>query len=444
MRAEKSFGCLAAAMLAMVATLACSPIVRRDLNSGAGGDHGGDPAGGAMATGGDPGSGGVTDTGGDPGTGGGVMDSGGSPGLGGVTGAGGVTGMGGEGLTGGTTSTGGIVAVTGGSSGSGLGGTTSAVCGLGTSYGWNATGSLMDPVSDGSHQLVGIKAPSVVFYNSRYHVFATVLNTAASPTIEHIQFVDWPNASSATVEYLDNTAAFGTGRSQPQVFYHQAKKTWYLVSQASGPGYSTNADVTLTSGWTKPTNFYASTPTIVTQNAGAGGVGWTDFWVICDSSNCYLFFVNTVGYLFRAQTTAGNFPNGFGDPVVVMQSANTVGGGARVYKVNGGSGGYLMLIEGKGSGGVFVGAWSATALDGKWTALAESEANPFAGKSNANYGNNQWTWDVGHGELVRSGYDETMTIENCNFRYLYAGKDHFSTAKAEPYPWKLGLLVRSK
>jgi endo-1,4-beta-xylanase len=444
MRAEKSFGCLAAATMASFAMVACAPIVRRDLNAGAGGNgNGGEASGGTTSTGGDPSTGGVTATGGVTPTGG-VTSAGGVTDAGGTTSPGGATGLGGAGPSGGTTSTGGVVTTSGGSSGSSLGGTTSSVCGVGTSYGWNATASLMDPVSDGSHQLVGIKAPSMVFYNSRYHVFATVLNTSANPTLEHIQFVDWPNAGSATVEYLDNTAAFGTGRSQPQVFYHQAKKTWYLVSQASGPGYSTNSDVTLTSGWTKPTNFYATTPTIVTQNAGAGGIGWTDFWVICDSSNCHLFFVNTVGYLFRAQTSAGNFPSGFGDPVVVMQSANTVGGGVRVYKVNGGSGGYLMLIEGKGSGGLFIGAWTATALDGKWTALADTEANPFAGKTNADYGNNQWTWDVGHGELVRSTYDETMTIENCNFRYLYAGKDHFSTAKAEPYPWKLGLLVRSK
>ena len=443
MRAEKSFGCLAAATMAMLAMAACSPIVRRQISSGSGGavgSGGNDPSGGSTGSGGATDTGGATETGGVTGSGG-VTDTGGTTGSGGGTGTGGVmTGSGGATSTGGTSGVG------------GLGGTTSSVCGVGTSYGWASTPSLMDPVSDGSHNLVGIKAPSVVFYNSKYHVFATVLNTAGNPTIEHIQFADWQNATSATVDYLDNTAAFGSGRSQPQIFYLNAKKTWYLISQGPAPAYSTNSDLGMTANWTKPASFYASTPSVVTQNAGAGGVGWTDFWVICDGSNCYLFFVNTVGYLFRAQTSVGNFPNGFGDPVVVMQSANTVGGGVRVYKVNGGSGGYLMLVEGKGSGGVFIGSWSATALDGKWTALAETEANSFAHATsnapgaggNVTFAGTVWTWDVGHGELVRSTYDETMTIDNCNMRYLYAGKDHFATAKAEPYPWKLGLLVRSK
>jgi hypothetical protein len=117
--------------------------------------------------------------------------------------------------------------------------------------------------------------------------------------------------------------------------------------------------------------------------------------------------------------------------------------GGRIYKVKG-TNTYLMTIEGYGSGGRYIGAWSATALDGSWTPLAETEANPFAGSGNAAYVGTKWTKDVSHGELIRDTYDETMTIDNCNMRYLYAGKDPYSTAKAEPYPWKLGLLVRSK
>ncbi len=440
MRAERFFGCLAAATM-VLAIASCAPIVRRDGSAeGTGGAGGEDPMGGAPATGGETGTGGsvatggatdtggVTETGGAAGSGG--SDSGGSTSSGGTTGTGGVTGTGGS-------SAGGITGL------GGLGGTTSTVCGVAKSYGWSSTPALMDPVSDGSHSLVGIKAPSVVFYGNKYHVFATVLSTTGSPTIEHIQFSDWAGAGSATVDYLDNNAAFGKGRSQPQIFYFEAKKTWYLISQGPAPAYSTNSDVGLASGWSKPTNFYASTPSIVTQNAGAGGIGWTDFWVICDSANCFLFFTNQIGYLFRARTSAASFPNGFGDPVIVMQKAG-LSQGSRIYKVSNSTVGYLMLIECTGSGGVFIGGWSATALDGTWTALAETEGNPYAGASNTAFGNNKWTWDVGHGELVRTGYDETMTVDNCNMRYFFAGKDHYAAAKTEPYPWKLGLLVRTK
>jgi endo-1,4-beta-xylanase len=304
----------------------------------------------------------------------------------------------------------------------------------------------MDPVSDSSHTLAGIRAPTVVFYSGRYHVYATIWDTAQKANIQHASFVDWANASSATVDFLDNNAAFGAGRSQPQLFYFAAKSTWYLISQSGGPGYSTNSDPGQALKWSKTTNFYASTPKIVTDNAGSGGVGWTDFWVICDSANCHLFFTNTLGYLFRAQTTVGNFPNGFGDPVKLTQNSALLDG-SRVYKVKG-STKYLLLVEGNGSGGRYIGAWSADALDGdwtKWTALANTEANSFAGHANITFAGTIWTWDVSTGELIRDTYDETMTIDPCNMRYFYAGKDHFAATKPDALmPWKLGLLVRSK
>jgi endo-1,4-beta-xylanase len=305
----------------------------------------------------------------------------------------------------------------------------------------------MDPVSDGSHSLVGIRAPTVVFYGGRYHVFATIVDSAGAVSMEHVQFADWPNAGGATVDYLDNNPGFKGARSQPQVFYLNTKKTWYLISQGPAPSYSTNSDLGQTSGWSQPTNFYSTTPSIVTQNAGAGGIPWTDPWIICNSSDCYLFFTNTIGYLFRAKTSLTSFPSGFGDPVIVKQSATSVAGGPRVYKMDGGTGGYLMLLEGNGSGGRYIGAWSAAAIDAAdkdWKALADTEANPFAGAKNASFVKVTWTRDVSHGELIRTGYDETMAVDNCNMRYLYAGHDPFTTVSTELLPWKLGLLVRSK
>ena len=352
MRAEKFFGCLVAATM-VLAIVSCAPIVRREGpagGSGGSGSGGSDPMGGTTAMGGESGSGGSVDTGGTTDTGG-VTETGGAPDTGGTTSLGGTTGSGGATGTGGGS---------GGTTGGGLGGTTSNICGLASSYGWASTQALMDPVSDGSHSLVGVKAPSAVFYGGKYHVFATVIDSTGAASMEHVQFADWSNAGSATVDYLDNNPGFKGACSQPQVFYLSGKKLWYLISQGPAPSYSTNADLSQTSGWSQPANFYSATPTIVTQNAGSG-TPWTDFWVICNASDCYLFFTNTIGYLFRAKTSLGSFPSGFGDPVVVKQSETSFAGGPRVYKVDGSTGGYLMLVEGKGSGGRYIGAWSATA-----------------------------------------------------------------------------------
>jgi endo-1,4-beta-xylanase len=402
MRAEKSFGRLAVTTATMIAIIACAPIVRREgQNGGAGG-------------------------------------------AGGITGEGGITGFAGFG-TGLVRGTGGVG--TGGTMTTvfGLGGTTSTVCGFTTSYGWASTQSIMDPVSDGSHSLVGIKSPSVVRFEDKYHVFATVVDEAGKFSMQYAKFSDWQNMPSATVDFLDNNPGFSGQQYQPQVFYFSPKKTWYLISQASGPFYSTNADITQARDWSAPKAFYSSTPSIVTKNAGSGGIGWTDFWIICDSTNCHMFFTNTLGYVFRSQTSVGNFPNGFGEPVLAMPQNSYLREGGRIYKIKGADK-YVMTIEGYGSGGRYIGVWSATALDGSWSPMAETESNPFASanRGNVTFAGAQWTKDAGHGELVRDSYDETMTIDNCNMRYLYAGKDPFSSAKTEPYPWRLGLLVRSK
>jgi endo-1,4-beta-xylanase len=434
MRAEKPFGCLAAVTIALL--VACRPAPRAKGDPvDTGGSGGGDPAGGTS------GKGGTT------------------RGVGGATG--GTTGQGGTGssagniggdtsASGGTTSSGGT-STAGGTTGSGAGGGTggAATCSsvaLPTSFSWSTGKYLMDPVSDGgSHQLAAIEDPSLVFYNGRYHLYATVVaNASGSMSMNYTSFTDFASSGSATTYYMDYTAGFTGSRYNPQLFYFSAQKKWYLITQSSGPSYSTATDPTQPGTWTKPIAFFSSTPSIVTQNAGSGGVGWTDFWVVCDTASCYLFFTNQNNYLFRSQTAVGSFPNGFGPPVVVMQGAGTTSlyASSRVYKV-GGTGKYLLIAEAIGSKGRYMRSWTATALDSSWTALADTEANPFAGASNVTPSGSKWTTDISSGEIVRSGYDETMTISPCNLRYLFQGRDPYSTAGTALLPWKLGLLTQT-
>ncbi|WP_329072303.1 non-reducing end alpha-L-arabinofuranosidase family hydrolase [Streptomyces sp. NBC_01429] len=85
-------------------------------------------------------------------------------------------------------------------------------------------------------------------------------------------------------------------------------------------------------------------------------------------------------------------------------------------------------------------AWTSPSLDGAWTQIA----NPFAGLTNVTFPNGQWTNDVSHGELIRTGYDQTMEIDPCDLRLLYQGVDPGSTNV--PYsqlPYQLGLLTQT-
>ena len=84
-------------------------------------------------------------------------------------------------------------------------------------------------------------------------------------------------------------------------------------------------------------------------------------------------------------------------------------------------------------------SWTAPSLDGPWTALADTEANPFAGENNVQWPQGKWSRGISHGELVRSGYDEKLTIDPCNLEFLYQGEAGTASSYGR-IPYKLGLL----
>jgi endo-1,4-beta-xylanase len=309
------------------------------------------------------------------------------------------------------------------------------------SFRWSSSGPLISPKSDATHNIAGIKDPTVVQYNGKYHVFASTASSSGYNLV-YLNFSDWSQAGSATHHYLDRSAIGKGYRAAPQVFYHAPQRLWYLVYQTGNASYSTNPDISDPNGWSAPRNFYASMPDIIKQNIGNGH--WVDMWVICDSANCYLFSSDDNGHLYRSRTTVGQFPNGFTDTVIAAQDSKyALFEASNVYKVQG-SNQYLLLVEAIGSDGRrYFRSWTTNNLAGSWTQLAASESNPFAKSTNVTFPSGAWTRDISHGEMIRAGYDQTLTIPACRLQYLYQGMNPNAGGDYNLLPWRLGLLTQT-
>jgi Glycosyl hydrolase family 62/Cellulose binding domain len=313
---------------------------------------------------------------------------------------------------------------------------------LPSSFRWSSSSALIAPKSDATHNIAGIKDPTVVFSNGKWHVFASTAN-ASGYNLVYLSFTDWSQAASATHFYLDRSP-IGTGyRAAPQVFFFAPQNLWYLVYQNGNAAYSTNPDISNPNGWTAPRNFYGSMPAIIAQNIGNGF--WVDMWVICDAANCYLFSSDDNGHLYRSQTTLANFPNGMTNTVIAMQDANrnNLFEASNVYKVQG-SNQYLLLIEAIGSDGRrYFRSWTSSSIAGSFTPLAASESNPFARANNVTFSGTAWTRDISHGEMIRASNDQTLTISPCRMQYLYQGLDPNAGGDYNSLPWRLGLLTQT-
>jgi Glycosyl hydrolase family 62/Cellulose binding domain len=317
--------------------------------------------------------------------------------------------------------------------------------GLPSSFQWSSSGPLAGPMQvDPSRTFVSVKDFSVVRHNNRWLIYGTTASSAGGWSLVHYSFADWPQAASAPQTQLDIASDIGPGyRAAPQLFFFAPQNLWYLVYQSPLPTYSTSTNPSDPTSWSAPRFFMTSEPPILVQNKGSGG--WLDFWVVCDSANCYLFFSDLNGHLYRAQTSLANFPNGFGNTAIVLTDPNRfpLWEASNVYRVQG-QNQYLLLVEAIGSdGNRWFRSWTSTSIAGSWTPLAATEANPFARSNNVTFPGG-WSRDVSHGDMVRVNNDQTQTINPCDLQYVYQGRAPSSDGL--PYvqlPYRMGLLTQT-
>ena len=302
---------------------------------------------------------------------------------------------------------------------------------------WKSTGALVKPVSDANHTIVSVKDPTVVHYNGLWHIYATAYSTSANTwSMVYLNFKDWADAPKAKLTYIDVNPALKGYHCAPSLFYFTPQKKWYLVFQSQQPQYCNTDDISKPETWTAPQNFFDRQTRLPRLPI--------DYHLISDGTYMYLFFTGDDGNFYRSRTKIEDFPNGMSAPeIAIQENRNTLFEASITYKIKG-TDTYLTLIEAM-SPSRFYRAWVSDRLDGQWTPVPDATTwdKPFAGINNVTFedGVTPWTRDISHGELLRDGYDEKMTIDPNNLQFLYQGRDPANSERRyEMYPYQLGLL----
>jgi hypothetical protein len=303
---------------------------------------------------------------------------------------------------------------------------------------WEYTAPLIGPEPRASNPSRAQKDPTVVFDKGKWHVFMTVKLPGKS-AIEYCSFEKWEEANAAprTILQISDSDYY----CAPQVFYFRPHQKWYLVYQVGMPGvdkmwvaYSTTTNIADPHSWT------SATPMLDGSKDDPRKVGGLDYWIICDDQRAYLFLTSLDGRMWRLWTTKAEFPRGFRDCQLALQGK--IFEASHTYKLKG-MDQYLTIIEENGRR--YYKAYLADRLDGLWTPIADTPERPFAGWRNIRPapGVDTWTDNVSHGELIREGCDETLTVDQGNLRFVFQGMldKHKSGKEYGQFQWRLGILT---
>ena len=304
---------------------------------------------------------------------------------------------------------------------------------------WEYSQPLISPEDREKNPSRAQKDPTVVFHDGKWHVFMTVKLPGRS-AIEHCSFARWEDANRSERTLIDVSSS--DYYCAPQVFFFEPHRKWYLVYQMGVPGqkkmwvaYSTTSNIEDPHSWTR------AKPMLDGGRDDPRIVGGLDYWIICDEERAYLFFTSLNGKMWRMWTTLEDFPRGFDHCEVAL--TGKIFEASHTYRLKN-TGKYLTIVE-QDEGRRYFKAFVADRLDGPWEAIADSSDHPFASWRNvrAAKGVAPWTDNISHGELIRDGSDQSMTVDPQDLQFIFQGmlEAHKSGKNYGQFQWRIGLLT---
>ncbi len=295
---------------------------------------------------------------------------------------------------------------------------------------WRAGTPVLRPGPASSFDETAVKDPSIVRFNGAWHVFYTARGLNQY-TLGYVSAATMEGLQSAPRHQLANQ--HGTKSSYaaaPQVFYFRPHKKWYLVYQTTDsnyqPVFSTTATIDRPASWSAPQPLLEKVEK----------TKWIDFWVICDEKLAYLFYTRDHKDVYVRTTRLVDFPKGFGEARPVFAPVHE---SVHIYRANGSPANYKMLFESSQNGLRHYGLAEAAALGGPWKVVTPD----FADGAQLLYspGAEVWTNEVSHGELIRSGYDETLEVNWRKIEFLIQGMPAaLHKGEYTALPWSLGVI----
>jgi hypothetical protein len=205
-----------------------------------------------------------------------------------------------------------------------------------------------------------------------------------------------------------------------------AKKMWVA--------YSTTTDIANPDSWTR------AKPILDGGDDDPRQAGGLDYWIICNDQRAYLFLTNLDGKMWRLWTLLADFPKGFGHCELALDAK--IFEASHTYRLKG-LDKYLTIVEENGRR--YYKAYLADRLDGPWRPVADTAERPFAGWTNIRpaSGVEPWTDNISHGELVRDGHDQTLTVDPGKLQFVFQGmwdKDKSGKSYGQ-FQWRIGMLT---